>query len=130
MLSYKEVVKTLEKCLTTEQALSRIVGKRKYHYYSMMFQALKAYAKAVNTNQSPLITVKSVLIKSIASLTRTRPLSAGELNSVKRAAQCIVSILEHLEEPELKNLAIYLRLYNLMLRLGDNKRFKEMGLEL
>ena len=96
----------------------------------MVFQALKAYVRAIDTNQDTFIMVKSSLLKNITSLIRERPPTAQELNAINRVARNMVRELKNLKRRDLENIAIYSRLYNLMLRSGNKERFRSIGMEL
>ncbi|RLE92930.1 MAG: hypothetical protein DRN04_08850 [Thermoprotei archaeon] len=129
-MSYKRVAKRLTNILSSESVIKEIVKNKWHHYYLMVFQALKAYVRAIDTNQDTFIMVKSSLLKNITSLIRERPPTAQELNAINRVARNMVRELKNLKRRDLENIAIYSRLYNLMLRSGNKERFRSIGMEL
>ena len=128
-MNYREAARTLVNVLDSKPSIQRIVRNKRQHYYSMAYQALKAYVEAVSTGRTPHPAVKSAIIKGLTSLVRSRPLTLKELNSIDRVVRVIVDTLRRLGRIELKNLAIYLRLCNLMLRSGDRERFRILGIQ-
>ena len=127
-MRYRWALRALIGALMNEADIRNIIGGKRQHYYSISFQAVKAYAESTGRGQNPYPAVRSVVIRNLASLVRERPLTRGELDAAGRAARNITNTLRRMGEIQLKNLAIHLRLCYLKLKTRDYQRFGNLGI--